>query len=82
MPYIPLADRAFARECPETPGELNYAITRLVIDYLDRQGACTYENINACLGAMAGAQAEFYRRVAVPYEDLKLALHGDVFNPA
>lgn len=81
MPYIPVADRAFARECPETPGELNYALTCVVLDYLDRQGALTYEYINTCLGALEGAKAEFYRRVAVPYEDIKMAMHGDVYQP-
>lgn len=31
-------------------------------------------------GALAGAKLEFYRRVAVPYENAKMAEHGDVYE--
>jgi hypothetical protein len=30
------------------------------------------------LGAMEAAKLEFYRRIVSPYEDEKIALHGDV----
>lgn len=36
-------------------------------------------NALSLLGVVASAQAEFYRRVAVPYEDAKIALNGDVY---
>ncbi len=32
------------------------------------------------LGAVRACQLEFYRRVAVPYENSKLALNGDVYE--
>ncbi|WP_439397023.1 DUF6899 family protein [Bradyrhizobium sp. PMVTL-01] len=35
--------------------------------------------MNDVLGALDGAKAEFYRRVAAPYEDAKIADSGDVY---
>lgn len=83
MPYIPQADRAAVTPEPrsrpaETPGELNYQLTCLVRDYCIHKGL-SYQTINDILGALSGAQAEFYRRVAAPYEDKKIAANGDVF---
>jgi hypothetical protein len=80
MPYIKAPARAVIdrQGKPVTPGELNYAITRLVLDYLEANGGVSYTNINAVMGAFASAQAEFYRRVAVPYEDAKAKANGDL----
>jgi hypothetical protein len=60
------------------PGELNYAITRLLKQYLVQHGT-KYQTINDILGALEGAKAEFYRRVAAPYEDEKIKENGDVY---
>lgn len=79
MPYIPRHKRLDAGEHPTTPGELNYAITALAWRYTRSRGQLTYATINDVMGALAGAQAEYYRRVAVPYEDEKIVEHGDVF---
>lgn len=62
----------------ETPGELNYLMTCLAIRYLKKAGL-SYDVINDILGAFSGASAEFYRRVAVPYEGTKMAVNGDVY---
>lgn len=62
----------------KTPGELNYAITMLVNQYLGAD--LNYQLINDVLGALDGAAKEFYRRVAVPYEDVKLSANGEVFR--
>lgn len=62
-----------------TAGQLNYKITKLLIDYLENN-TITYKNINDCLGALEGAKAEFYRRVAVPYENSKM-MENDVYRP-
>lgn len=60
-----------------TEGELNYVITRLVQDLnLHLQG---YAYLNAIVGVLSCVLQEFYRRVAVPYEDAKRAENGDVF---
>lgn len=81
MPYIRTEDRerlARKGEAPLTTGELNYAITKLLVGYAELKGL-SYLTINDCLGALEGAKAEFYRRVAVPYEDAKAHLNGDVY---
>ena len=69
MPYIPMSNRSSAENYPTTPGELNFAITRLMSDYISNKGSPTYNSINDCLGACEGAKMELYRRVAIPYED-------------
>lgn len=74
MPYINADDRARLDKGgkPETAGELNYAITRLVDDYLIRKGGIRYAHLNEVIGALECAKLELYRRVAAPYEDKKL----------
>jgi hypothetical protein len=62
----------------KSSGELNYAITRVALAYLADHGL-SYSTINDIMGAFSGAQAEFYRRVAVPYENKKIAANGDVY---
>jgi hypothetical protein len=62
-----------------TSGELNYQITALLTKYLQYNGL-TYRSINDILGALEGAKQEFYRRVAVPYENEKLVENGDVYG--
>lgn len=61
----------------ETAGELNYAITELLIAYTKTHK--TYQGINDVVGALEGAKSEFYRRVAQPYEDEKCLENGDVY---
>jgi hypothetical protein len=86
MPYIKQEDRvrviSLTREIEEAeinnPGELNYLITSLLIRYIEQHGL-NYQHINDCLGALRGADHEFYRRVAAPYEITKIAENGDVF---
>jgi hypothetical protein len=62
---------------PQNSGELNYAITKLVLEYYEQEGG--YSSINDVLGALEGAKLEFYRRVAAPYEDTKIEENGDVY---
>jgi hypothetical protein len=62
-----------------TPGELNFQITAVIKDYLDRQ-ELAYTTINDILGALEGAKMEFYRRVAVPYEAMKARENGDIYE--
>lgn len=62
-----------------TPGELNFQATRLAIQYIDTHGL-SYANINDVIGALTGAAMEFYRRVAVPYENVKIEQSGDVYD--
>ena len=81
MPYIPAKDRhrVFDRGIPQrSPGELNFAFTSWIVAYVDTHGL-SYKTINDVLGALEGAKMEFYRRVAVPYENGKLSQNGDVY---
>ncbi len=78
MPYIPMAQRATAEKTPLNAGELNFAITRLLLGYIERKGYC-YQTLNDCGGAVEFAKMELYRRVASPYEDDKKIRNGEVY---
>ena len=78
MPYIKQEDRARAAKLPETPGELNYAITQLCIDYANQEPP-SYAMYNLIIGVLECAKLEFYRRVVVPYENGKHEQNGDVY---
>lgn len=78
MPYVKVHERDIAETNPKTSGQLNFAITKLLIGYMDREGL-SYQTINDCLGALEGAKLEFYRRVAEPYENKKIVENGDVY---
>jgi hypothetical protein len=86
MPYIKQEDRdkVFSGFGPsirqhniETAGELQYAIAVMLKGYIERKGL-NYQHCNDVMGALAGAQMEFYRRTVVPYEDKKITENGDV----
>lgn len=62
----------------QTAGELNYAFTIIMLEYIRRRGK-TYQTLNDVLGALEGAKLEIYRRVAAPFEDQKAQENGDVF---
>jgi len=62
----------------DKPGELNYAITELMINYLNRKGV-SYTNMNEVIGVLECAKLELYRRMAAPYEDTKIEENGDVY---
>lgn len=78
MPYIPWTERGTAVSYPLNAGQLNYAISRIIWQYLDRHGM-SYQYANDCLGALEGAKQELYRRVIAPYEDEKIRKNGDVY---
>lgn len=81
MPYISQDRRKDIDhgERPQNAGELNYAITKLVDAYLQDKGGIRYAHLNEVVGAMECAKLELYRRLAVPYEDLKIEEAGDVY---
>ncbi len=86
MPYIdpPARARLGAGDAPTSPGELNYAITVLVDAYLqgatETAGRLRYAHLNEAVGVLECAKLELYRRVAVPYEEEKMAESGDVYS--
>lgn len=61
-------------------GNINYLVTRI----LDRVYIQRYNDINEAMGILACISAEYYRRVAGPYENQKAFDNGDVydFSPA
>lgn len=80
MPYIAQEERTRVEENgPNTPGSLNYLITRVVDLFIEQQGL-NYTTVNAVVGALECAKLELYRRIAVPYEDKKLRDNGDVYT--
>ncbi len=83
MPYIiPEARERIQSDGDEailTPGELNYAVTCTVMNYLDRAGI-SYSTMNEVIGVLECAKLELYRRMVVPYEQKKIEENGDVYN--
>lgn len=65
---------------PQNAGELNFIITKLVLDFIENQGGLNYGNVNTAVGALECAKLELYRRLAAPYEDRKIATNGDVYT--
>ncbi len=79
MPYVKAERRnIWLREKPTTPGDLNFDITSLLLDYVAEHGL-NYDTINAIGGALSYADKEFYRRVVVPYEQGAIERNGDIF---
>jgi hypothetical protein len=57
-----------------TAGDLQY----LIASTIKRMNPKNYQEMNNIMGALAGAQMEFYRRHVAPYEDKKIAENGDI----
>lgn len=79
MPYLSAADRSWMdiHQTPRRVGELNYALTQAVLDFLPENPR--YEDFNAAVGALECAKLELYRRMVAEYEDEKCAENGDVY---
>ncbi len=82
MPYITQEDRQFISISPEellTPGELNYAISLMLHQYIQDHGM-SYLTVNTVIGVLECAKQELYRTIAGPYEDIKRKENGSVSN--
>lgn len=92
MPYIKQDRRNFlVEECEDelhvgriawvdevdSAGELQYIMAEMFKSYIERKGL-NYQRCNDVMGALVGAQMEFYRRAVAPYEDKKIKENGDV----
>ena len=87
MPYIKPEDRApldalidqlsAALPAEDFAGQFNYVVSRLCADVLKTKQ--NYARINELVGALECAKLELYRRVAAPYEDMKIEQNGDVY---
>jgi len=58
-------------------GELNYTITSLCHRWITRKGL-RYINLAIVFGVLITALLELYRRIAAPYEDVKIHDNGVV----
>jgi hypothetical protein len=64
---------------PVTIGDLNYILTKACNAYLNRLLVKNYQGYNDVIGALECCKLEMYRRSIAPYEDNKIAEHGDVY---
>lgn len=79
MPYIKNQTREDLNfRPPENSGELNYTISS-ICDYFIKEKGLSYATINTLVGALECVKLELYRRIASPYEDIKLTDNGDVY---
>lgn len=82
MPYIKKCDRirldANSKSHAVNPGELNYQITQLLIQYVKTKGL-SYQTCNDIVGALENAKHEFQRRVQDCYENSKIEENSDVY---
>jgi hypothetical protein len=78
MPYLSEAHKSDVKNGEIfTPGDLNYAIQRAIASYL-QQAPISYASLNSVIGALEAAKLEFYRRIVVPYENMKIGENGDL----
>jgi hypothetical protein len=56
-------------------GDINYCFSRIIVRVM---GDVSYSKIAMVTGVLENIKQEFYRRVAVPYEDGKMAENGDI----
>lgn len=81
MPYITEKQRqALDKGLPPLEaGELNYLITRLILEYIKDKGE-SYSVYNAVMGVLECVKHEIYRRLISSYEDKKRKENGDIFK--
>lgn len=60
-------------------GELNYAITQLLLD-VGLGSHPHYSSYAAVIGVLETAKLELYRKLAAPYEDKKAVENGEVYG--
>lgn len=85
MPYIVSKDKppiwtaamALQSKTGNSPGNLNYAITNLLLATQPK----TYADFNALVGVLECVKLEFYRRAISVYEEKKKQENGDVYPP-
>lgn len=70
-----IKDAGFSVE--EMPGVLNYVISSL-LNLMRPEKGWNYYSINNTRGLIGCVGDEFYRRVAAPYEDIKIQENGDI----
>ncbi len=87
MPYIkperrpaidelvnPLIDHLKSLPVEDQDGAFNYAVTKVIKHVYPQK----YFHLNRALGVLTAITHEVYRRIVGPYEETKIAEHGDV----
>jgi len=77
-PYLPEDQRQAALEIPGTPGELNFLLTMVCLNYLEATDG-RYADHAEVVGALECCKLEFYRRACATLEDDAIARNGDVY---
>ena len=79
MPYVKpeVREELDKGSPPDNPGELNYVITKICIEY--SKYLPTYQVYNDIIGALECCKFEMYRRRIANYEDSKILTNGDVY---
>ncbi len=88
MPYIPqtrrdeidlelIAERL--NWVPENAGELNFLVSSFIANYIKTEGL-KYAVVNEMIGALECAKMELNRVIIGPYEDIKIAENGPVYD--
>jgi len=81
-PYDPGIDSLIEKLSKADPdakkGEMNYVISRILKGVYGHKDNTRYTNINDAIGVLECVKLELYRRVAAPYEDVKIEENGDV----
>jgi len=86
MPYISqeAREKLSTLQIPDSPGELNYLISRMIDEYIlrskGREYFATYSLYNEVIGVLECVKLELYRRKVAPYEDCKIIENGDVYK--
>ena len=88
MPYISHERREHFEELgvpvPDNGGELQYLIAVMIDQMLHELYFTTegvrYADLEKIMGALAGAQQEFYRKVVAEYEDKAIKRNGAVYQ--
>ena len=85
MPYIKEEDRPPIDAAVDNlvkvlkaKGEYNYAMTRLVHEFVKSKPRVCYDSLSEAHGLAQDVAAEFYRVVVAPYEDEKIKQNGAV----
>lgn len=86
MPYIKADERHYWNKVvawhafsdgKATPGDLNYVITKIISEWWKQNPR--YSRVAEITGVLENVKQEFYRRIAVPYENAKIVENGDVY---
>ncbi len=87
LPYIKSHTRqrfenslhSIMQNIPQDAGELNYLITRIIDLYIQIKGK-NYANLNEVIGVVECVKLEYYRRIILDYENIKINENGDVYG--